>query len=175
MHDLEQVRAAWVEQPHEPAPVDLSALQRKTRSEISGSIGAAVFFAVVLAWRVASERDFLVLSGCAALLLWAAVTAFRYRRDFAGSSFAKSGVEHYRDELVRRRDHLRSAWIWHGPLLLALVLGGAALARRVVPGRIWEALPVVLVLAVFTATGMRRRFQQARELQTEIDHLNEQE
>ena len=140
------------------------------------SIGAALFFASVVAWRFAPERDRLVQFGCAAVIVWAAVTVFRFRSSIRRKTpqpdaFATTGLEHYRTELARRRDHLRSAWIWHGPLWLASILSTATLARRIVPGRLWDALPVFVLLAVWAAIGIRRRLRQAAELQQEIDEL----
>ena len=111
-------RAAWLSQPEERIAVDIERLHRRrtselfstTRSEIIGSIGAAVFFAAVMAWRFAPERDRLVLLGCAGVIAWAAVTAFRFRyairRDRPrAEAIAETELEHYRGELLRRRDH----------------------------------------------------------------------
>ena len=183
--ELAEVRAAWLNQPEEEAPVDIERIHRRrtwelfstTRSEVIGSIAAALFFAAVVAWRFAPERDPLVLFGCAGVIVWAAVTAFRFRYSIRRDTplpdaFARTGLEHYRAELLRRRDHLRSAWIWHGPLLLACILSAATLAKRIVPGRLWDALPVFLLLAGWAAIGIKRRFRQAAELQQEIDEIS---
>jgi hypothetical protein len=140
------------------------------------SIGAAVFFASVVAWRFTSERDRLLQFGCLGVAVWAAVTLSRFRKSIWLSTpypdaLATTGVEHYRTELLRRRDHLRSRWIWHGPLWLACILSAAALVDRIVPGRLWDALPVILLLAGWTAFGIKRRLRQAAELQREIDEI----
>jgi len=183
--DLEVVKAAWLNQPEEEVSVDIEhiygrrtwELLSNTRSEVMGSIGAAVFFASVLAWRFSPERDRLVQAGCAAVIVWAALTAFRFRASIRRSTpqpgaFARTGLEHYRAELVRRRDHLRSVWIWHGPLWLAGIVSMATLAGRVVPGRVWDALPVFPLLAGWAAIGVGRRLRQASDTQREIDELN---
>ncbi|MBS1827811.1 MAG: hypothetical protein JST93_21050 [Acidobacteria bacterium] len=180
--ELYEVKAAWISQCNEDAPVDVERLQSKrtwelsaaTRSEILGSIVAALFFAVVMAVRFTPERNRLVQAGCAAVVLWALATLFRYRaslrRDrLSAVSLARTGVEHYRQELRRRRDHLRGAWIWHGPLVLACITSAVALSGRIVPRRIWDALPIMLALVVWAGFGIRRRFRQAAELQKEID------
>ena len=85
---------------------------------------------------------------------------------------ARTGLEHYRVELLRRRDHLRSAWIWHGPLLLACIFSAATLTQRIVPGRLRDALPVFLLLAAYAVIGIKRRVRQAAELQQEIDEIS---
>ena len=182
--DFAEVRAAWLNQPEEEISVDVEHMYDRrtlelfsaTRSEVAGSIAAAVFFAGLLAWRFAPERDRLVLYGCAAVIVWAAITLFRFRSSIrrdtpAPDAFARTGLEHYRMELLRRRAHLRSAWIWHGPLWLAGILSAAALAGRIVPGRLWDALPVLVLLAGWAAVGVRRRLRRAAELQEEIDEL----
>lgn len=178
------VKAAWLNQPAETLPVDIGSLHRPrawelfstTRSEILWSIGAALFFASVMAWRFAPERNRPLLYGCAGVVVWAALTAFRYRHSIRRNppppdTLASTGLEHYRTELLRRRDHLRSAWIWHGPLLLACILSASALTVRIVPRRIWDALPFVLLLAAWAAIGIKRRLKQAAALQREIDEI----
>lgn len=183
--ELAEMRAAWLDQPEEEIPIDIECLHKwrtwdlfsTTRSEIISSIGAALFLAGIVAWRFAPERDPLVQFGCAGVIVWAAVTVFRFRcsiRSFRlrPEALAETGLEHYRAELLRRRDHLRSVWIWHGPLLLACFLSAATLKRRIIPGRLWDALPVFLVLAGWTVLGIRRRLRKAAELQQELDEIN---
>lgn len=183
--EVAEARAAWLNQPEEKMPVDVERFDGRrvwelfvtTRSEVLGSILAALFFAGVVAWRFAPERDRLVQAGCAGVAVWAAVTVIRFRRSIGrgggdADALARTGLEHYRAELQRRRDHLRSEWIWHGPLLLACGLAAAAVAGRAVRGRLWDALPVVVVLAVWAAMGIRRRLRQAAELQAEIDEID---
>ena len=179
------LRAAWLNQPEEAIPVDIERIHRRrawalfstTRSEIISSIGAALFFDGIMAWRFAPERDRLVLFGCAGVIVWAAVTVLRFRNSIRRhtpqpDALARTGLDHYRVELLRRRDHLRSAWIWHGPLLLACILSVATLTRRIVPGRFRDALPVFLVLAAYAAIGIKQRVRQAAELQQEIDEIS---
>jgi hypothetical protein len=179
-----EATAAWRNQLQEEAPVNLEKLQRiqtwelfsATRSEIIGSLAAALFFATVMAWRFTPERDRLVQFGCLTVIFWAAGTAFWFRRAIRHNppqpdALAKPGLEHYRAELARRRNHLRNAWIWHGPLLLASLLSATTVAARIVPGRLWDALPLFLVLAAWAAVGMKRRLSLAADLQREIDEI----
>lgn len=188
MHELPEiaeVRAAWLNQPEEEFPVVIERIHRRrtwelfltTRSEIIGSIGAALFFVCIVAWRFAPERDRLVQLVWTAVMVWAAVTVFRFRYSIwrpmpRPGALARTGMEHYRAELLRRRNHLRSAWIWHGPLFLACVLSAATFTRRIVPVRLWDALPVSLLLVGWSVIGIKRRVRQAAELQQEIDEIN---
>ena len=182
--ELTDVRAAWLNQPEEELPVAIERLRQRrtgellsaTRSEIISSISAALFFAAVLAWRFAPERQALVLYGCGVVIVWAALTALRFRyiiwrHPSPPGAFARTGLEHYRAELRRRRAHLRSAWIWHGPLLLACILAAVALPKRAVLPRLWDELPVLVLLAGWAAIGTRRRFRQASDLEREINEL----
>ncbi len=183
--EIVELRAAWLNQPEEAIPVDIERIHRgrawalfsTTRSEIISSIGAALFFAGIMAWRFAPERDRLVLFGCAGVIVWAAVTVFRFRNSIRRhapqpDALARTGLEHYCVELLRRRDHLRSAWIWHGPLLLVCILSAATLTKRIVPGRLRDMVPVFLVLAGYAVIGIKRRVRQAAELQQEIDEIS---
>ena len=92
--EILEARAAWLNQPEEEIPVDIERIRRRrtgelystTRSEVMSSIGAALFFASVVAWRFAPERDRLVQFGCAAVIVWAAVTVFRFRSSIRRNS-----------------------------------------------------------------------------------------
>ena len=113
--------------------------------------------------------------GCAGVLLWAVATIFWFRKAIhppGADALARTGLEHYRAELLRRRDHLRSAWIWHGPLLLACFLAAAALSGRTGPGKLWDALPLFLLLVAWVVVGINRRRRQLAELQREADEIS---
>jgi|SRR5665213_865106 len=183
LHEFAEVKTAWLNQPEPEFPVDMERRQRwrtwelslTTRSEIISSIGAALFFAGIVVWRFPSERDRLAQLGCAAVLVWVGVTIFWFRNTIHTArpdALAKTGLEHYRLELLRRRNHLRSAWIWHGPLLLAFLLAAATLSRRIVPAKLWNALPLFLLLVAWVVMGIKRRLREAAELQREIDEIS---
>jgi hypothetical protein len=179
--------ALWKAQPEEKRQVNLEQivnrrteeLHASTRSEILMSIGAAVLFAVVMAWRIAPGGDRLLEAGLAAVIGWAAISLFWFRRWIwrreppRPDAVAASGVDYYRKELERRRDHLRNEWLWHGPLLLACLILVAILTSRSHLGfdRFASALPLIALLALWTGYGLWRRLRQAKELQREIDHL----
>ena len=69
LSEFVELRAAWLNQPEEDIPVDIEQIHRRrtgelfstTRSEIISSIGAALFFASIVAWRFAPETMFLAL------------------------------------------------------------------------------------------------------------------
>src|SRR5437763_7904951 len=83
----------WKEQPKEETPVIVDhvvnrrtqQLHVSTRSEIVMSILAALFFVVVLAWRLPPAGFELQPVALAAAALWIAITAFRFRHILLGS------------------------------------------------------------------------------------------
>lgn len=185
LHEFAEVKAAWLNQPEEQFPVDIERLRRRrtwelfltTRSEIITSIGAALFFASFVAWWFAPGWDRLAQFAGAAVIAWAAITVFRFRHSIwrnpsQPGTFAATGLEYYQAELLRRRNHLRSAWIWHGPLLLACILATATFSKIRLPGRLWDALPIFLILAGWLVIGVKRRVKQAAEVQQEIDNIS---
>jgi hypothetical protein len=141
------------------------------------SIVAALFLVAVLAWRLPSVGFATQPAALGAAALWIAITAFRFRRIIRGAGAppdaGSTGLAYYRRELEIRRDHLRNAWLWHGPLLLAALLFLASFTGGAFPGmdRLRNAAPLVLVLILWIISGIRRRFRQAADIQREIDEI----
>src|SRR5262249_37012935 len=148
-------------------------LYSSTRSEILMSIGAAVLLVAVMAWRFAPSFGQLQWVGFAAVLVWVAISRYRFRRRLSRADAATTGLEYYRQELERRRDHLRNEWLWHGPLALACVLLVATMLQKTGLGfdRLTSAVPLIVLLVAWTVFGIRRRLIQARNLQREIDEI----
>jgi hypothetical protein len=178
--------AIWRAQPEEEVAVNLSQIMNRrteelsasTRSEILMSIGAAVLFVGVMVWRLGPAYGRVVEVGSAAAVAWVGISLYLYRR-WAGrdrarpDAVASSGLDYYRRELERRRDHLRNVWIWHGPLLLACLMLIGIVVTRSYPGaeRLWSVLPLLVLLLVWTVFGVVRRLRLAKALQAEIDEL----
>jgi len=176
-------RGLWREQPQEVRPVlPAEFLQRRmrdlsasTRSEILTSAASALLFLALLAWRFEIIRDKWVLASFALIVVWAALTVYRHRKQLwrSDAELASPGVDYYRAELERRRAHLRDPWLWHGPLALACVTLAAVGIRKVVPGwqRFISVLPLLAALVVWSVMGVRRRLRQAAAIQEEIDEI----
>ena len=180
--------ALWQAQPEEQRQVQLeqivnrraAALHASTRSEILMSIGAAVLLAGVVLLRFDQAHRPLVEAGCALVVVWVAATLYRLRAQIwqmpaRPDAAAVTGAAYYRRELERRRDHLRDAWLWHGPLILAfVVLTGIWSGWRFLSFATADRVaPLLVVLVLWTVYGLRRRLRQAKELQREIDELKE--
>jgi hypothetical protein len=153
-------------------------LYSSTRSEILVSIGSALLFIGVMAWRIGPAHDPLEQVGFAAIVVWVIVSLywFRYRirrRPPRPDAAAAAGLEYYRGELERRRDHLKNEWLWHGPLFLACVTLFAILTGHVFSGYqpLRNILPLLVLLPVWAGFSFRRRLRQAKELEREIDEL----
>jgi divalent metal cation (Fe/Co/Zn/Cd) transporter len=180
--------AIWRNQPEERLAMNLEQIVKRrreelsssTRSEILMSIGAALLFVTVVAWRIAPFHDRLPEIGFGAVLAWAVISLywFRHRIWRRNSSrpdaVAAAGAEYYRKELEQRRDHLRNPWLWHGPLFLACAVLVAILAAETFRGYqdLRNVLPLAVLLVVWTGYGVWRRRRQARELQQEIDEMS---
>jgi len=182
------LRAVWRDQPVEEPAVELEqilnrraqSLEAGTRSEILASIGAALVLLAVIAWRFAPAYNRLLQAGFAAVLVWVGLSLYRFRRLIHGKhgaapdALAAPGLVYYRSQLESRRKHLKNAWIWHGPLLLGCLFTAAALRSAAFPGpeRLPGELPLLVLLVLWTAFSIRRRFRQAAEIRRELAELD---
>ena len=179
--------AIWRDQPEERLAVNIEQIVKRrteefdssTRSEILMSIGAALLFVGIMAWRLAPAHDRFQQVGYAAVIAWVVISLYRFRRQIwrrhaaRPDAMAATGLEYYRRKLEQRRDHLRHAWLWHGPLFLACMILVAGLMGNAFSGYqpLRNVLPLIVLLAVWTGFGLWRRLRQAKELQREIDEL----
>lgn len=153
-------------------------LRAATGAEILISLGAALFFVAVIVWRLPAALDLPVQAGLAAIFLWTIILLLHFRRVSATASagaLAAPALDHYRDVIQARRTHLRSAWIWHGPLLLSLALFLVAASRHVsqTAFHFSKALPFLVLLAVWVVYGIYRRYSQAADLEQELRELDQ--
>jgi hypothetical protein len=179
------VGAIWRDQPEEELAMNLEEIMNRrteelsssTRSEIVMSMGAALLFVGVMAWRFAPAYERLQEIGFGAVIAWVVISLYRFRRRIWGrrparpDAAAATCLEYYRKELERRRDHLRNPWLWHGPLFLACMILIAIWIRGGAFQPLRNVLPLVVLLAVWTGFGVWRRHRQAKELQREIDEI----
>lgn len=180
----ENLHVVWKEQPVHSGPLArperLDSRTRdilsRTRSEILTSAGAVFFFVFLLAWRFDSIRDPFVGLSFVPMAAWSLAVVLRHRkRIWPGTAIAAPGLEFYRGELERRREHLRSFWLWHGPLVFAcLTLTAVWLRKSVVSAqRLVSVSPLLVVLVIWTVMGVRKRRREAEAIQMEIDEMKE--
>ena len=187
--ERDAVMAIWLEQPEEEHPVGIERfanswaerLRDRTRSEILMSIAAAALFLLLMAWRFVLDQGSLSKLGWAAgasVIVWSIVSLYWFRRriwiNARRQDVAAAGLEYYRTELQQRSAHLRNAWLWHGPLLLACAVPVALLVKGGIAERerLRSTLPLLVVLAVWIAFGIRRRRREAAELDSEIREID---
>lgn len=153
-------------------------LRAATGAEILISLCAALFFVAVIVWRLPAAVDLPIQAGLMAIFLWAIVLLLHFRRVSNAASagaLAAPALDHYRDVIRARRTHLRSAWIWHGPLLLSLALFLVAASRhvRLTVFQFPKAVPFLGLLAVWVLFGIYRRYSQAADLEQELRELEQ--
>jgi hypothetical protein len=179
----------WKEQPAEQAAVvrpgatirRSESLYAESRSEILGSLCAATLFVVVIGGRLASSHDLRLWSALAVIAGWVLITAWRSRKVILAreerppDGLAVSGLEYYHGQLMRRREHLKSAWLWHGPLVLACTTLLLVVARSmgVTLVRFLGIAPLLIVLVAWVAVRNLRRWRQIREIEQEIREVEE--
>jgi CHASE2 domain-containing sensor protein len=176
----------WREQPEERLTVNVEQIVKRrteeldssTRWEILMSIGAALLFVGIIAWRLPPARDRFQQFGYAAAIAWVVISLYRFRRliwrrPSRPDAIAATCLEYYRRKLEQRRDHLRHAWLWHGPLFLACMILIAGLMGNAFSGfqPLRNVLPLIGLLVAWTGFGLWRRLRQAKELQREIDEI----
>jgi len=182
--------ALWRDQPEDAMPVLPPQLQRRrardlaasTRAEVLTSLCAALFFVMVLALRMNWVGDRLVQLGMALVVGWILLTTYRFRQwiwpprgEGVGDAPAAAApsLAFYRAELERRREHLRSGWLWYGPLVLACLLLVAVAARNLAPNRqrLRMVAPFLVLLMLWVGLGIRQRRRKVAEIQREIDEI----
>lgn len=154
-------------------------LHSRTRAETLASIGAAALFEGIAALRLGPLPSRMVGIGLAAIVAWVALTLYWFRHRIGrgdaerADAVADPGLDYYRKELEKRRDHLRNTWLWNGPLFLACVVLFAVLGGKwfAGPERLPTVLPLVILLAAWVGYGIWRRRRQAGDLQREIDEI----
>jgi len=149
-----------------------------TRLEILGSLAAALFAVAVmlLQFGAANGSIFQIILGV--IVLWVAITAYWFRAQIrpkptASGTLASTGIAHYRSVLERRQAHMKNAWIWHGPLILACLVLFGTVAQVAVPSvqRLKNMLPFTLLLLLWIVAGVLTRRNKSAEIQREIDEL----
>lgn len=148
-------------------------LDASTRAEILLSIGAALLFVAVLSWRLPPSQYRVLEFTLPAVLIWSAFLVYRLRAVIwtPPADLAATGLAHYRRVLERRRDHLKNAWLWHGPMLLASLSLSVAL-YKLSEGRLRNMMPFFALLILWGILGLVMRRRKAAELQREIDEIS---
>jgi hypothetical protein len=177
----------WQNQPTEPLKISASDLRRKAlerqskaRFEALSTIIIGITLCVVFAWSFARAHEMLARMGWGLLSLcgiYAAYHAYKWiwPRNLPEEAPISTCLEFYRRELERRRDYLHRWWRSGLPLFLLLGMAMAGVgtgARNAPPHPLLNALPFLLVLAIWAVAFLFMRKKLGREnLQQEIEEL----
>jgi hypothetical protein len=180
----------WLKQPTEMPTMTLKLIQQRSRDlrartrrklvgTLAGPFTAGLFyaygmkeftplrqvlqplFALALAWSLAGL--YFLNRG-----MWSAV--------MSGDAGLSTGLELCRREVERQRDLVRRLLLWtFGPIMLAigtfiLALATVGMKER---GLFPNGLPFLIVIVVWIFSYFIIRFREQRELQREIDELND--
>jgi hypothetical protein len=188
----DDVKTVWQTQPTEISTTTLRLirskareLQSKTRRKLAGMLVGPLATAFLYAFGI---RQFPAL-GCvlhplfASALVWSLAGLYFLNRgmrstEFPGDAGLSTGLEFCRREIERRRNLLRRVLLSSlGPMLLALATLILALAmvgtsdRGLFP----NGLPFLVLVVAWILGYFVMRQREVRELQREIDELNDLE
>lgn len=158
-------------------------LHAKTRRHFLGTLTVPLFVAVFYAFAIKQFPPLRqVLQPLFALaFVWSLAGLYFLNRGKWSARMPEdtgftAGLEFCRREIERQRDYFRRVLLWSlGPVLLAI--GTFLLVLAIVAGRriFPNAVPFMALLVVWIAGYFVIRLGQQRELQREIDELNDTE
>lgn len=178
----------WRSQPTEPSVMTLEKIRQKarelhakTRRQLVGTLTVPVFVGVFYAFCI---KEFPPLQQVlqplfAFAFVWSLAGLYflnrgKWSEAMPGDAGFSAGLEVCRREIERQRDYFRRVLLWSfGPVLLAI--GAFILASVMVAGRriFPNAMPFMTLVVVWIAAYLVIRVRQQRELQREIDRLND--
>ena len=178
----------WRNQPAEPSGMTLEKIRRKVREhhakerrQLLGTLAGplAVAFCYVFCIKEFASLAPLLHPLFAFALAWSlaglySLTRGKWSEAMPGDAGFSAGLAFCRREIERRRDYFRRVLLWSfGPVLLALGTMILALARaggrRILP----NAMPFLTMVAAWIAAYFVIRAREQRQLQREIDELDD--
>ena len=180
-------QSVWQDQPTEPLKMSAADLRRKALETQSKARFTALFTiivgimcCVVFAWSFARPHAALARMGYGLVSLCMIYAAYHvYKWTWPGNlpeeAPINTCIEFYRRELERQRDYSHRWWRSGLPVLTLLGVVMAAVgtgARNAPPHPLLNALPFLLVLAIWVVAFLLLRKKLGREnLQREIEEL----
>ena len=182
----------WLDQPTQRPTMTLKLIQQRSRDlrartrrkllgTLAGPLAAGLFYALAMK-EFAPLRQ--VLQPLFAIALaWSLAGLYFLNRGMwsavmPGDAGLSTGLEFCRREVTRQRDLVRKVLLWtFGPIMLAI--GTFILALAMVStkerGLFPNGLPFLILIVVWIFAYFIIRFREQRELQREIDELNDLE
>jgi hypothetical protein len=179
-------KAIWQTQPTEPSAMTLEKIRQKTqelhsttRRDLMLSIAGPLIVAAICGFGIrfpgAVQRAVFVFA-----IVWSLLGLYLLNRGMwpptlPGDAALGTGLECYRWEVKRRRYLSGRFLLWYfGPVVLAiatLIVALVSLAIR--RGMLLNMTPFLTLVVVWIVGVFVMRMRQRRELQREIDELNE--
>jgi hypothetical protein len=183
-------RTIWQNQPTEPPVMTFEKIRQKvrelhakTRRQLLGNLAVPfiVGFFYTLGVKQFPSLQQILRPLFAFALVWSLAGLYFLNRGkwsvaMPGDAGLNAGLESYRREIEWQRGYFRRVLLWgFGPILLAI--GTFILAMAIVSGKAIfpNAMPFMTLVAVWIAAYFVIRIRQQRELQREIDELNDYE
>jgi len=192
-------RKIWLSQPTEPPEMTLEKLlvlrktwelHSKTRRELLGNIAVTLMALAVSAFGIARTDDSVTRALFALAAAWAVAGQYflnhgMWLAPLPGDAALITGLEFYRLELEGRRRLFRNVLRWSfGPLVLAIVTFVLSIAGVGASGQgplptgdavrlLLKMAPFLAIFAIWIAAVIVKRVRGQRELQREIDELND--
>jgi hypothetical protein len=188
----DDARTIWqnqsIEATTEASTMTLEKIRRKTqelhakaRRELLGTVAGplAVAFCYGFSIREFPRLQEMLHPLFASALAWSLAGMYFLNRGkwsaaMPGDTGFSAGLEFCRREIERRRDYFHRVLLWgFGPVILAIL--GIILALAIAAGRqiFPKGLPFLLLVAGWIIGYFVKRLGQQRELQREIDELNQ--
>jgi hypothetical protein len=190
-------REIWRSQPGEKSKVTMVLIRKiaresraKTRRELFGMAWVHLMFAILAIVGIAKGTIFGTVPGApeaqraayGVALLWCIAGAWVYQRGMwtaplAGDAGLETGIAFLRREIQRRRDLAGRVLIWViAPILFTLGVGVVPFMWYLAgtdPGMLRNTIPFFTLLTGWLIGTFVIRIRKKRELQREIEDLNE--
>lgn len=154
-------------------------LHAKTRRKLLGSLAAPLCVGAFSAYGIKLVHGFapVVALVFGFAIVWSLSGVYFLNRGMwsaamPGDAALSTGIEFYRREVERQRAIYGRVLLWSfGPILLALAMFILFLAM--VSGIFPKGMPFLTLIVVWIAAAFVMRMRERRELQREIDELND--
>ena len=185
-------RTIWQNQPTEPSAMTLEKmrqktqeLQAKTRWDLIKSISGPLIVVVICGFGIRFP-DPMLRALLAFAIAWSLTGQYFLHRGMwpaplPGDAALSTGLESYRREVGRRRFLFGRFMLWQfGPMVFAIAILVTLIAilgignrGLLLKGALLNMSPFLTLLVIWIAAVFVIRMRQRRELQREIDELNE--
>lgn len=182
-------KTIWQKQPAETTKMTLILIRKtardlraKTRRELLGIAWAQIAFAIFAIVGIVRGAGWAQRAGFAIALIWCIAGAWIYQKGMwpapmPGDAGLATGLEYYRREIDRRRSLIGNWLIWVlCPVIFTLGVFMAPLIAWMLatdPKMLRNTIPFFIVLAVWAIAMAVLRIRKRRELEREIEELNE--